>query len=164
MRIKKSLTDLILISAEKSLDGIIRLNDFAYNPHKYLYGYPRVLNKNIISQAFKRLREKGLVDFESEENLVFKLTKKGQEQAFLFRLKHVDEKWDGIWRLVIFDIPEKKRATRDLLRSLLKQWGFVRWQNSVWASKKNCAKPLREFIHKVGITKWVMVIESNNVD
>ncbi|MEK7075368.1 MAG: hypothetical protein AAB948_01035 [Patescibacteria group bacterium] len=39
---------------------------------------------------------------------------------------------DGKWKMIIFDIPENKRAVRDYLRTKLKQLGFKRWQNSIW--------------------------------
>ena len=163
MNVKKSLSDLTLIALENSIDGYVILQDFTYNTHKYISGYPRLINKHSLSKSLKRLREKGLVDFIKEEELMLKLTDKGREQAVWVGAKLTDKKWDGIWRLVIFDIPESKRGVRDLLRSTLKQWGFVHWQQSVWASKKNCTEPLRKFIKQVGIESWVMVIESNNV-
>lgn len=163
MGTKKSLTNFILLALEKSIDGYIRFEDFAYNPHKYLYGYPRVLNKPLLSQALKRLRERGLVDFIDEEKLVIKLTDKGLDQAVWAKIKlESNKRWDKIWRMVIFDIPENKRLARDLLRYKLKEWGFIKLQKSVWASKKNCTEPLRKYIKQLGISSWVMVIESNN--
>jgi len=65
---------------------------------------------------------------------------------------------------VIFDIPEKKRAARDLLRHNLKSWGFTQWQQSVWVTKKNCTKSLRKYVSNMGIEDWVMIIESDNID
>ena len=78
-------------------------------------------------------------------------------------MREEDEKWDGKWRLIFWDIPEKRKSIRDLLRNKLKQLGFVRWQKSVWASKKNCTEILREFIKSAGIEDWVLVVESDNV-
>ncbi len=43
-------------------------------------------------------------------------------------------RWDGQYRLVIFDIPEYRKAVRDQLRRLVKDAGFLRLQNSVWIS------------------------------
>lgn len=163
MNVKKSLTDFILLALEKSVDGYVRLEDFAYHNYRYLYGVPE-LNKPALSQALKRLREKGLIEFVSDEKLAYRLTDQGREKAVLASLKFDDQKWDGKWRLVFFDVPEKRRQARDLLRSKLKQWGFIHLQQSVWATKKNCTKPLRNFIKSVGIKDWVMVVESDNID
>lgn len=163
---KKSLSSLILLALEKSVDGYIRFDDFINNPGYYAYysGWDYPLKKSSFSLALKRLRENGLVDFIDDTQLVLRLTDKGKEKALLSKLLVDEDKWDGKWRIVIFDIPEKRRITRDVLRQKLKSWGFVPWQQSVWVTKKNCAEPLRGFIKKVGIKDWVRVIESDNVD
>lgn len=46
--------------------------------------------------------------------------------------------WDGKWRVVIFDIREKRRKTRSRLRLLLSSAGFLRLQDSVWVYPYPC--------------------------
>lgn len=46
--------------------------------------------------------------------------------------------WDGKWRVVMFDIREKRRRTRSQLRSLLAGAGFLRLQDSVWVYPYPC--------------------------
>lgn len=41
-------------------------------------------------------------------------------------------KWDGKWRMVMFDIPHDKRKRRDAFRLRLKELGLVLYQQSVW--------------------------------
>ena len=156
---KRFLTDFTLLVLEKSIDGYIRFEDFAYHP--MMVG--RDLKKSELSQAVKRLRENGLVELITDKELIFRLTDSGRDRALWKKMGLGEEKWDGKWRLVIWDIPEKRRAARDLLRYKLKQLGFKQWQQSVWASKVNCTKLLRDFIRKTGIEDWVMVVESENV-
>lgn len=162
---KKSISNFILLALEKSVDGVVRANDLLNNPGHYAYGsgwdYP--LKKTSISQALKRLRENGLVDFLDDEEILVRLTDRGREKVVLAKIRLDNRKWDGKWRLVIFDVPEKRRAIRDLLRSKLKQWDFIYLQQSVWASKKDCAKLLRAFIKHVGIEDWVLVVESDSI-
>ena len=43
-------------------------------------------------------------------------------------------RWDGLWRMVVFDLPETKSAARKKLRRFLKNSGFGYLQNSVWIS------------------------------
>jgi len=165
MGTKKSLSNLILLVLEKAVDGYIRYDDLINNPGKYAYygGWNRSLKKAELAQAFKRLRERGLIDFVSDEKLAYRLTDKGKQKAVWEAVKTDEKKWDGKWRVVSFDVPEKRRQARDLLRDSLKKWGFTPWQQSVWATKKDCTKPLREFINSVGIGDWVIVLESDNV-
>ncbi len=165
MDTKKSLTNLVLFALEKSIDGFLRVQDLRLHPGKYMYygGWEDPITKSRLTQVLKRLRERGLIEIVGEEELIYRLTDTGKDQALWAIMKMEDDKWDGKWRLVFWDIPEKRRAARDLLRMKLKQMGFVRWQKSVWASKKNCTQVLRTFIKQVGIQDWVMVIESDNI-
>lgn len=165
MNKRKSLSKFILFMLEKSVDGYVRLENFLYNPGYYAYGdgweYP--LKKAALAKALKRLREEGLVDFIDDEKLVLRLTDSGRDRALWIKMREDNEKWDGMWRLVFWDIPEKRKVVRDLLRHKLKQLGFIKWQKSVWASKKDCTNALRKFIKQVGIEDWVFVVESDNV-
>lgn len=161
---KKSLGNLILLILEKTVDGTVGFNDFLNHPGPNGMGWDYPVGKPLLSKTLKRLRENGLIDFIDDKTLTMRLTDQGREKALLAKMLLEDEKWDGKWRIVFFDIPEKRRLARDLLRLKLKAWGFVLWQKSVWVTKKNCTKLLRDFIKQVGIKDWVMVIESDNVD
>ena len=153
---------MILIGLEKTVDGYIRVEDFLYNTHTYAKGYERHLNKSALSKALRRLRVNGLVETYAQSNkLAFKLTVAGQN---LTANRYFDEKnWDGIWRVVIFDIPENQRRIRRILRDRLKLWGFVPWQKSVWATKRNIAQELKEIIKELQIEEWVIVLESKDI-
>ncbi len=156
---------MVLLVLEKSVDGCVRLEDFMYNPGFYAYydGWQYPLKKNSVAQALRRLRVEGILDIDKRANqIIYKLTKSGKKELELRRLLK-DEKWDGKWRIVIFDIPEKMRGVRKVFRSKLKEWEFEQWQKSVWASQKPITKPLREFLKELGIEKWVRVIEADNV-
>ena len=49
-----------------------------------------------------------------------------------------DKKWDGKWRIITFDIPERLRRVRNQIRDILKRAGFVRLQNSTWIFPHDC--------------------------
>ncbi len=147
---------------EKAVDGYVRFEDFAYNPGFYVSGM-REVNKSALANALKRLRDNGFVELICDKELALRLADTGRSKALWIKMKLEDEKWDGKWRLVIWDIPEKRRNARDLLRYQLKQLGFKKFQQSVWASKKNCTFLLREYIKKVGIEDWVKVVESDEL-
>lgn len=166
-KIKLSLTDLLLLALEKGVEG----GEFFFNSMTDLkrwiydvYGdYPRPITKPALSQAIRRLRERGLLEREERKagEIIIKLTQGGKR--FVALSKNDNFKWDGRWRIVIFDIPESKRQIRDVLRGRLKSWGFIPWQKSVWVSQKHITKELREFIKELEIDDWVLVIESDNV-
>jgi|SRR3989344_4864949 len=157
---KNSLGNLVLLALEKSVDGYMIFENFTYHP----LWVERNIKKTALSLTLKRLRERGLIDFIDDNKLAIKLTDKGLEKAIFSKIMLDGSKWDGKWRVVMFDIPEKRRLARDLLRIRLKSWGFSQRQKSVWVSKKDCAKALRDYIKQVGIKDWVIVMESDNID
>src|SRR3989338_1597786 len=155
---KKSLTNAISFALEKTVDGYIRLEDFAYHHYRYHYGIPE-LKKSSLSQALKRLREGGLIEqVKLRDDIVIKLTEAGRD---LIGGEIEDKEWDGKWRIVIFDIPEEKRIIRNLFRRNLKKWGFKHLQKSVWISKRNIFDKLESYINDLGIERWVVVMEIN---
>ena len=46
--------------------------------------------------------------------------------------------WDGRWRILIFDIPEKRKWLRNRLRDTLRAVGFKMLQRSVWVYPFDC--------------------------
>ena len=94
-----------------------------------------------ISQAMSRLISRGLVARTDSDRLT--LTEKGKRYAKAMdqtgRLQFAkNRKWDGRWRIVIFDIWERRREARSRLRTRLQTIGFVKVQNSVWAYPYEC--------------------------
>ena len=99
--------------------------------------------KYSINTSFTRLREKGLVEIiEINGKKVARVTLKGENQLnFLerhnFKLK-IPKRWDGRWRIVIFDIKESRKRIREQLRNTLRQIGFLKLQNSTWIYPYDC--------------------------
>ena len=122
--------------------------------------------KYSINDSFTRLRERGLVEIvEVNGKKVARITKKGESKLdFLdkhnFKLK-IPKKWDGRWRVVIFDIKESRSKTRFLLRTTLAQIGFVRLQNSVWLYPYDCEDliSLLKADFKIGKDVLYMIVE-----
>lgn len=150
----------ILYTLWKAVDGI-DFEVFLRPGNSVFYGDP--LPKSNLSLNISRLCKAGLVEKSvNEDRLVLKLTDAGKE--WVLKYKDYDNKdWDGVWRLVIFDIPEKYRLVRGTLRRRLKEWGFVPWQKSVWAGKKPLTEHLRKLVKDLDVEEWVLVIESTDV-
>lgn len=91
----------------------------------------------------------------------FRLTSRGKEKTYRdFSLsKWQEKKWDGKWRVVIFDIEEKSRKKRDLLRLKLRELGFGMIQESVWISPYDIIVDFREFVRAVGLADQVFALE-----
>ena len=96
-----------------------------------------------ITQAVTRLENAGLVQTSGQyANRRVVLTEKGRKMIgtiYASEYKIPEPAfWDGKWRIVMFDIREKRRRTRSQLRSLLAGAGFLRLQDSVWVYPYSC--------------------------
>lgn len=72
-------------------------------------------------------------------------------------------KWDGFFMQVIFDIPEKEKKSRDLLRSKLISLGFGPIQESVYISPYHFEADFNEFCVNNNFSKYVYVMQVKEV-
>lgn len=96
-----------------------------------------------IMVARNRLKQRGLVTEEETANGIFlRLTPKGEKsiEKVLAHEYRIPEpvRWDGKWRVLIFDIKEGRKNIRAKLRTLLVGAGFIRLQDSVWVYPYSC--------------------------
>jgi len=94
-----------------------------------------------MGQALSRMQSRGLV--RRLPSGAFELTARGtNEAARMYSMMDVlapkPRKWDGRWRIVMFDIWERRRQVRVRLRELLQRTGFIKLQNSVWIYPYDC--------------------------
>jgi DNA-binding transcriptional regulator PaaX len=116
-----------------------------------------------IHAARKRLVAQGLIAVTDGK---LRITSRGERELRLldagsFRLKK-PKRWDGRWRVLIFDIPEKRRALRFKLRKSLVSAGFVRVQDSVWLYPYECEDftALLKADFRVGKELLYMIVDS----
>ena len=97
-----------------------------------------------------------------------KVTDKGRKKALEIDLADLKlekpKKWDGIWRIVMFDIPEEKRPARDVLRSKLKELEFAMIQKSVFVTPYPCRDEILYLKEIFGIFNYVNLIEAKVLD
>lgn len=96
-----------------------------------------------ITQALLRLERNGLIHISGEgKKREIHLTQQGEEKVnALYAGAYViplPVRWDGKWRIVMFDVPEKRKKVRDTLRMLLRGAGFVHFQDSAWIQPYPC--------------------------
>ena len=72
-------------------------------------------------------------------------------------------KWDGVWRVVIFDIPEENKRVRYVLRETLKILGFRPLQKSVWISKRNFTKEIRKWVKELKLSQYILIFETKDL-
>lgn len=104
--------------------------------------------KRRVSQKYSELIAQGIFRRTTTQGKIhIELTEKGMKIAEeLSQREEVrpvkQKKWDQKWRIIMFDVWERRRKVRDELRETLKEIGFVKVQNSAWAYPYPCEKLL----------------------
>ncbi len=110
---------------------------------KYLPGQKKGARFNYRAKtAFGRLLATGLIVFvEKDGRRYARITEEGKRILALERARMNEphkRRWDHRWRVVLFDIPERRRSIRDRLREFMSAAGFVKLQNSAWIYPYDC--------------------------
>jgi DNA-binding transcriptional regulator PaaX len=79
-------------------------------------------------------------------------------------LNRLAPKKDGVWKMVIFDIPEKHKYVRTVLRAKLKQLHFKKWQNSIWLSPYEMDGEIEEELNDLGKKFFVRLIKTKEIN
>jgi hypothetical protein len=96
---------------------------------------------------------------------VIALTNKGKRHVAEYSLEMMEikkpQRWDGKWRVLIFDIPSDTKTqqyARDALRNKIKRLGFYQIQKSVWAYPYDCEDEILFIAEMFGVQKYVEVL------
>lgn len=76
----------------------------------------------------------------------------------------IDKKRDGVWKIVIFDIPETKRQVRNVLRSKLASLGFKKWQNSIWISPYTIAPEIEAELNELAKHYFIRLVKTTDIN
>ena len=115
--------------------GCIKLLGYAlrYQSQKRYY-----INK-VVQLCINRVL---LIRKKTSQGIQLRLTPRGQEILKLYEVEKLSikkpKRWDKKFRVIIFDIKEKRRGIRNRLRLWLTHLGFVRLQQSVWVYPYEC--------------------------
>ncbi|MDD5290221.1 MAG: CRISPR-associated endonuclease Cas2 [Patescibacteria group bacterium] len=129
---------------------------------KFLYGGAP---KGFYNSFYNLQKSKHIVVKEKNNNKFIYLTKKGKKivTKLLIKTKIKKQKWDGQWRILIFDIPENKRRFRDNMRQSLLNLGFIKLQKSVWITPYDIIDDLYEIIPGFREGDWFEYVEAKHI-
>ena len=143
----KILEILSKSAQEESAEKLFRQSG-AQMPYKDFY--------NIIF----RLSKDGLVEkFKTEGKLKVKISNDGKK--LLWAKNPVK---DGIWKLVIFDIPEKQKKVRQILRAKLTALHFKKWQNSIWISPYALDSEIEAEFNELAKKFFIRLIKTKDIN
>lgn len=119
---------------------------------------------------FKRMARQRVIEIKKDKDgeMVVKITKKGEERLLKYKFQDlrisIPKKWDGTWRIIIFDIPNEKNRARDILRKKILDLGFYKIQKSVFVCPYECENEI-EFLKAIlNIQQYVLIIKAKELD
>lgn len=124
---------------------------------------PGYKSKNYYETIWRMLRTGNIERIIRNNKPYFRLTSEGKEKIIrdFPLLKWQNKRWDGRWRIVIFDIEEKNRKSRAVLRRKLLDLGFGKLQRSIYISPYDIGEDMKEFLESRNyFSDEVLVLEA----
>ena len=96
------------------------------------------------------------------------LTSKGNNIAHSLDIEtmHINrpKQWDRKWRLVSFDIPEKFKKRREVIRMHLRMLGFAEFQKSIFILPWSCKNEIDYIVNFYYLRKYVRFVVAEFID
>ncbi|PJB99306.1 MAG: CRISPR-associated endonuclease Cas2 [Candidatus Nealsonbacteria bacterium CG_4_9_14_0_8_um_filter_35_12] len=118
------------------------------------------VDRRRIQEAIKRLNKKRLINFiEKGDKVYLEITEEGNKLLKSFDYDELKlpnpKRWDKKWRLVTFDIPDKKKRERNAFSEKLKDLGFYPLQESVFIYPYDCRDEIDFICEFLSISRHV---------
>jgi DNA-binding transcriptional regulator PaaX len=129
--------------------------------------YKRKKARQGFSQLIYRLKKNGYIEIKNfKQNKGAVLTKKGTEKVLKIKLKIKEKKKrpDKKWQMIIFDIPEKERHLRNLLRDYLRLLEYKMLQQSIWICPYDVLKETELILRKYSLDPYVKLFLIEEVE
>lgn len=159
---------LLLLAAGVAL-GLARSSKKQGYIVKVLNNDLRKINENYLKKIVKEFREERLVEYREKKNgsVEIVLSEKGKKKVLEFNIDNIKIqkplKWDRKWRVAFFDIPEKRRSERNILRNKLKELGFREIQKSVFVHPYPCLDEINFVTEYYALRNLVRYGEMSNL-
>lgn len=111
-----------------------------------------------VRTSLSRLKKGEFVESrKSGKKASYSLTDLGKDTITLkeYKLLMRERNWDGLWHIATFDIPEKFRYSRDILRKMLLSLGYGTLHSSVMISPYDRGEEIKETVSEYGIEDYV---------
>jgi len=124
-------------------------------------------NRSAYNNAMYRLKTAGLVvrSDRSGRLPVLTLTEEGRRRLPVYYRpeREWNSTWNGIWYVLMFDVPEKERYYRDSLRRFLKRLRMGCLQKSVWVTPRDIRPECSDLEKTANVNAVSYLLESRTV-
>ena len=157
-----------LILGIVGMAGILVIGAVAPNLVQLLPTGQRKFSQKSLYKSVEKLKNRGLLKkVKSQNGWRLELTRAGEKELWSIETKKKLLKkpwrWDKKWRILIFDIPEKKKKIRYQVRLTLINLGFRRLQDSVWIYPYECEDILELLRTKYGVRHEALYLRADKL-
>jgi len=128
------------------------------------------INRRALHNAIKRLYKSKMIDAKdnADGTTTILLTDRGKKKALTYQIDDIKisamKRWDGKWRIVLFDIPEKYKKARDAVSLALKRAGFFKFQKSVFVHPFDCESEVDFITEFFKVSPYVRFVIATDID
>ncbi len=155
-KLSNELLDLLMEFDLRSLISVYKQN------WRFEYSTPTAYETAVF-----RLQRKGLIASRADDggDPVLILTEKGRAQRpiCLQPTRLWNQRWNGIWYVLVYDVPEKNRSYRDHLRRFLRRRRMGCLQDSVWVTPNDFRPEYSDLAEAADLGGYAFLFESRTV-
>lgn len=128
------------------------------------------VRKSNVKRSIKNLYKSGMLQEEKNKDgtVSIILSNRGKRTAEIYNIDNLKidrpKKWDGNWRVVTFDVPERIKKVREALRMHLRGLGFHELQKSVFIFPFPCANEINQIINFYDASEHIRVLVAHSID
>ena len=128
------------------------------------------INRKKLNESIKTLYQNKMISMVENENGTINMiiNDAGKKKTLVYNLDEIkinkSKTWDNLWRVIIFDIPEKYKPTREALRQKLRELNFYKLQKSIFVMPYECKNEIDFIIEVFQIRPWVRYIVAKHID
>lgn len=130
----------------------------------------RTFNKKYLLNTIRRMEKQKVVEivkYNEKGYGIIKITDVGRQKLVKHSVDsitiHKPAIWDGLWRMVFYDVSHKQ-AIRDKFRNYLLAGGFYRLQESVFIHAYPCEEEIEFLKNYLGIGSEVRIVTATKIE
>lgn len=128
------------------------------------------INHRTLRRSIRKLYQSQVIRCleNSDGTMMLELTSEGKKRVLRYQPEKMKikkpAKWDGIWRLVIFDIPESLKRERMALAWMLRRLDFYPIQRSVFIHPYECKNEIDFIVEMFDLRPYVRFLIVKDID
>jgi hypothetical protein len=136
---------------------------------KLLGWVPDYKNKYRTEKSLKSLENKKFIHYWTKNGKgKLELTNEGKLYMARLKVKSIklpfNKKWDGLWRVITFDIPEKLKMNRRRFSKALNFAGMYNMEKSIFVYPHECKEEILKIAELFLVKKYVRYIAARSIE